>query len=152
MTSSYCHWLHKDRRTSHLGMVNQPWDLGNLPGNHLLRISTSRWRRMCLFMGREVLCWLLMVSTEKQRNENPDISKKGNGVIARVFCGRVLCSFLPTWVRGSCYGLTLVQNPRLECYWTWGFTERRVLCLGVSWADSFEKEWVAEMFLQLISI
>lgn len=30
----------------------------------------------CLLMGREVLRCLLMVSTEKQRNENADISKK----------------------------------------------------------------------------
>lgn len=39
-------------------------------------------------------------STEQQGNENPDVSKKENVVVANVLCDQVLCLSLPPWVRG----------------------------------------------------
>lgn len=49
--------------------------------------------------NQEVLhSWVF--STEQQGNENPDVSKKENVVVANVFCDQVLCLSLPPWVRG----------------------------------------------------
>lgn len=72
----------------------------------------TSWMKKVITSNGEVLHCLLMVSPEKHRKENPNVSRKGNVVIANVFHGCVLCLFLPVWVRWSSYRLILVQTPR----------------------------------------
>lgn len=58
----------------------------------------TSWMKKVITSNGEVLHCLLMVSPEKHRKENPNVSRKGNVVIANVFRGCVLCLFLPVWV------------------------------------------------------
>lgn len=59
--------------------------------------------------------------------------RRENVVVASVFCGYVLCLFLPVWVRGFWYRLTLVQDSKISMPAEHGSTqtERRGCILGL---------------------
>lgn len=97
----------------------------------------------CLLTGREVLRCLLMVSTEKQRNENADISKKCHSQ-----CVLWLCLLLFHPYRSQrilvCTDLDSRHKARMPA--GLGASQKKRLGLGVPWADSFKKGWVIEVY------